>query len=177
MRRWVWLVILAFVAAWAQTTVGQALWLRTSLGWIGPDLLLAAAMLMALRSRRLVDAALTGWVFGLAMDLTVSGPGMGLLAMLYAGGGAGVFKVRGAFYHDRPSSQIVLVTLLGVFVYEGWTLYHVVFGTLGAAGAGRAMLQALLVAVYTGLLAPVVGAMLKPFQRWLVENPTGRDRR
>ncbi len=169
--RWIYFALLALAAAVLQTTLGQALWVQTAWGWVGPVFPAAAAVFAALYARSATDAALAGWALGFAMDLTLSGGGMGLHALLYAAATAGVYAIREGFFRDRIATQMLLALLLCLLVHEPWVLLDsLVFGT-GAAGLGRRALQAMGISAYTALLAPLVIAPLRRMERLLVAAP------
>ena len=64
--RWVYFLVAVLAALLAQTTIGLVLWFRTSLGWIGPELLATVAVFVALNVRSSTSAALAGWALGFA---------------------------------------------------------------------------------------------------------------
>jgi len=177
MIRWVYFLILVYVAVVLQTTVVQVLWLRTALGYVGPELLASVAVFVALSARSGTDAALAGWVLGFALDLTGSGGGMGLLALLYAAGGAGLCRVREAVFRDRAGTQVLLALLFCLFVYQLWTAYDVLSGQIARAQWPRQALRAAALAAYTAVLTPLVCAGLKRLRRLLLVTPSGRERR
>ncbi len=171
------LVLVAMMGVVVQTTAGQLLWFRTEVGWVGPELLAAAAVFLALYAASATDAALAGWVLGFAVDLTISGPGMGLLALLYATGCLGIFRIREVFYREKVMTQMVMGFVFCVFVYELWTVYDVLFGGRADDGYSRPVLQALGLAVYTALLTPLVCAVMSRLRRFLLPVPPISQRR
>jgi len=173
--RWIYFLILTLAAVILQTTVVQVLWVRTPVGAIGPEVLAAAAVFFALNARGATDAALAGWVLGFAVDLTLSGPGMGLLPLLFAAAAWALNRIREAVFRDRALPQMVLTFLFCAFVYEVWTAADVLWGQAGRSGA-RA-LQALGLSAYTGLLAPLVCGLLRRVDRLLLAAPPSRGRR
>lgn len=174
--RWFYFLILVLLALIIQSGIAQVLWLRTSIGQVGPELLAAVAVFVALNVTNGTDAALAGWTLGMALDLTMSGEGMGLLAILYAGGAAGVFRVRGIFFREYAMTHAVLTFLLTAFAFETWMCFSLV--TNSAAGSsGRHLLQALAVAGYSAVLAPVVCRLLKPLGPLIITGYGQRDRR
>jgi rod shape-determining protein MreD len=174
--RWIYFLILVWAAVILQTSVIQALWLPTSLGYVGPEMLACVAVFVSLRARRGTDAALAGWVLGFALDLTLSGRGVGLLALLYAAACAGIFSIREAFFSDRPMTQMILALVFCLFVYELWTAYDALTGEIGT-GWWRAAVQAAGVAAYTAVLTPLVCGLLSRMQRLLILMPLRRWRR
>lgn len=177
MMRWIYFLILVLAAVVLQTTVVQVLWLRTRLGYVGPEILAAVAVFVALRARSATDAALAGWVLGFALDLTLSGGGFGLLALLYAAGCAGVFVVREVFFRDRPVTQMILALLFCLFVYELWTAYEVLAGASGPGHWWRNAVQAAGLSAYTAAVTPLLCVPLGRMQHLLIAAPLGRRRR
>lgn len=174
--RWIYFLILVLVALYLQTTVVQALWWPTSLGYIGPEILASVGVFVALRARSGTDAALAGWVLGFALDLTLSGGGVGLLALLYAAACAGIFSVREAVFSDRPMTQMILAMVFCLFVYELWTAYDVLTGEIRGRW-WRGAVQAAGLAAYTAVVTPLVCGLLGRMQRLLIPMPLGRGRR
>lgn len=174
--RWIYFLIVVLACVVVQTTVAHILWFRTSLGWIGPVFPAALAVFVALYARSGTDAALAGWAVGFALDLALSGGGLGLSAVLYAAAAAAVYRVREAFFRDRPLTQMVLVFAFCLFVHELWAAYHVVVVAPGGAGYWRPAVQAVAVSAYTAALAPLVCAPLKRIRRLLIAPSSGRDR-
>lgn len=174
--RWVYFICLVLVGAVVQTSLVPVLWFRTPAGWVGPEILAAVAVFVGLYAPTATDAALAGWALGLAVDLTLSGSGMGLLALLYAAGAAGVFAVREAFFRDRVVTRMLLGALFCVFVYEIWIAYDVLIAGAGG-GLGRPALLALALAAYTAVLTPLVCSGLRKVERFLLAVRPERQRR
>jgi len=172
--RWIYFLILVVVAMILQTTLVQLLWFRTSLGLVGPELLAAIAVFMALNLRGSTDAALAGWALGFALDLTLTGPTMGLLPILFAAACWGLNRMREAIFKDRAPTQMVLAFLFCAVVYEFWSLVDV---WRDGGSIGMRSLQTLLMAAYTGVLAPLVYSALRKIDRLLAAVPTGRGGR
>ena len=178
--RWfhfIFLVLVAVVGIIVQTTVGQLLWFRTSVGWVGPELLAAVAVFMALRAHSRTDAALAGWVLGFAMDLTLSGQGFGLLALLYAAACWGIFRIREIFFRERLLTQTIMGFVFCVFVYELWTAYDVLVISGAGGRYSHLALQVLGLSAYTAILTPLACAVLKRMQGLLFPTPPLRQRR
>ena len=178
--KWYHFIILVFVAGVGvvvQSTAGQLLWFRTEFGWVGPELLAAVAVFIALYATSATDAALSGWILGFAVDLTVSGSSMGLLALLYAAGCWGIFHVREIFFRDRTMTQIIIGFIFCVFVYELWTVYDILVGGRASGGYFRPAFQALGLSIYTAVLTPPVCAVLKRLRGFVLPMPPIRERR
>jgi cell shape-determining protein MreD len=127
---------------------------------------------------------LVGWVLGFGLDLTAAGgPGggtvLGPMAALYALTAWGVFEVRDAFFRERIHAQALLTLGFCLIVHVGWltvqSLVAVRYMTWSVYG--EMLLQAVGVAIYTALLAPLVHWGLRRGQRVLMVGPVGRGRR
>lgn len=172
--RWFYYLILALLAVLLQSTVVQVLWFRTGSGWTGPDVVAAVAIFVGLSARTSLDAALAGWLAGMALDLTLTGGGMGLLGLLYAGACAAIVHLRHAMLRDKALTQFILGLLFCLFVYGPWMLYQQIISP--ASSLGSQALQVLGVALTTALLTPLVVAALKRVQRFLIPAGSARER-
>jgi hypothetical protein len=175
--RWIYFLVVVLLAVVIQMTVGQILWFRTSVGWIGPVFPAAVAVFAGLHARSGADAALAGWALGFGLDLTLSGEGMGLSALLYALAAGGVFKVREAFFRERILTQMVLGFAFCVLVYELWAAYVVALSAPAGVAFWPAAVQALGLSAYTAVLTPLVCAPLRRLERFLLAAPSTRERR
>ncbi len=175
--RWLPFLLAVLAGVILQTTVLQALWLPTPVGWIGPEVLAATAVFVALYARNGVEAALAGWILGMAVDLTLSGEGMGLLAILYAAATAGIFRIRRAFFREKVMTQMLLTAAFCLAVYGAWTGYELLLTSAPAADFWRRCVQTLGLSVYTALLAPLAHAAMKRMQRLLLAGPAPRNGR
>ncbi len=175
--RWVYFIILAVLAVIAQTTVVQVIWLRTRVGYIGPEVLASVAVFAALHARTRTDAALAGWVCGFALDLTLTGPGMGVMSLLYMAAAVGVHHLREVTFRERAVTQIILALLFCLFAYGLLTAYDLLTGALGGQSVFGRAIQCAGLAAYTAMVTPLVCRLLRPLGRWLVPAPTGRERR
>lgn len=173
--RWIYFLILTLLGVILQTTLVQLVWFRTGVGWIGPEILAMVAVFVALHVRSTTDAALAGWALGFALDLTLSGTGMGLLGLLYAAGAVGVHRMRGAVLGERGATQMLLAFIFCMFVYQLWTLYDVWAGAGGPWGTQA--LQVVGLSAYTAILTPLACGGLRRIGRLLLVAPAGRGRR
>jgi len=174
--RWVYFILLTVAVIVVQTTVGQVLWVRTPVGLVGPVFPAMVAVFVTLSVRSGTDAALAAWVLGLSVDLTLSGRGMGLTALLYAAAAAGIFRVREAFFRDRVFPQMVLGFAFCLFVQGLWAAWAAAWSS-GTVGFGRLLVQALGVSAYTAALTPLACRALRRVGRWLAVVPSGAERR
>ncbi|MFB3891027.1 MAG: hypothetical protein ACE15C_03280 [Phycisphaerae bacterium] len=180
--RWIPFVILAYVIILIQTSAGRLMRIDTGwLGPIGPDFAGVVAAFVALRARGGLDAMLAAWALGLGIDLTTAG-GVGFSTVIgpmpiaYALAAGMLYRVREAFFREHALAQ-GLLTMVFVFVAHGLWLTMQTLRLGGDWAAWRQMLlAALLVAVYSALLAPLIHALLGWRQAWFIAEPTGRGR-
>lgn len=183
--RWVPLIILAYVLTLLQATVGDVLtWTEGSLGPVGPDLVVLAAVFLVIHAPSLSDAMLTGWLLGMALDLSAAGgPGgtaaIGPMALGYAFASAIVFQAREAVFRERKTTQMLLGLTFCVVAHGLWiTLQSLLsWPVVSWRSYGRLWLQAGALAAYTGLLTPLGYAGMKRLRRWFIALPTGRQAR
>ena len=177
--RWIYFILLVLAATPIETAVGQIIWIGTPVGPVWPMLLACVAVFVCLYGRSGIEAALAGWVLGMATDLTITGPGMGLLSVLYAAAAWGVFQIRTPFFCNRAATQFIMGLLFCVFAWEAWLACQKLFGSMSGAGYGAQALQVLLLSLYTAAVTPLVCAGLKRIERILFAPPSGgsRDRR
>jgi hypothetical protein len=171
--RWWLLVMLALAGAVVQATFAQVLWLPTSVGWIGPDVLVGLAVFVGLSVRSGTDAAIAGWVIGMALELTLSGPGTGALGLLFALATAATSRLRGGMFHERILSRAMLGLIFALMVYLPYAMFDSLVGQAWQ-GFGRRMAQTAGVCVYTAAITPVVVAILRPMQRLVAPTAGGR---
>ena len=117
LMRWWLLAILAVAGAVVQQTFAQVLWLKTGVGYVGPDLLAAIAVFVGLSVRSGTDAAIAGWVLGMALELTLSGPGTGALGLLFALATAAISRLRSGMFHERVLTRMLLGLIFCLMVY------------------------------------------------------------
>lgn len=170
--RWFYFLLIVLIGTMVQTTLAQFLWVRTPVGWVGPEILAVVAVYFAFNARSGVDAALAGWILGFALDLTTSGEGMGLLSLLYAALSAGLFVVRRAFFRERMLSQMLTTLAFCLAAYQVWTLYVLVMAGLPLSSWPGRALQAAGLAGYTALVAPALFAALKRAGRAVIISPS-----
>jgi rod shape-determining protein MreD len=186
--RWIPFAILAYLVVLLQTTVGRFLTFTPSgIGSIGPDLAALLAVFIACRVRSWPDAILAAWALGLAVDLTTgggvgAGPVVGPMALAYALVAALLFRVREAFFRERALTQVLLAAAFCVLAHAAWVTVQslLAWGAVSWSAYGRTLLQAALLAAYTGLLMPLAHVALARIQRWFLAAPVaarGRGRR
>lgn len=183
--RWIPFVILAWLLVIVQTTLGRVLTLSgTPIGSIGPDLLAIVAVFVALQARSGQDAALAGWVLGLALDLTAAGgvaspTVIGPMPIAYALASGLIYWLREAVFRERALIQALLAALFCLVAHGIWVTAQ----SLRAAGQmtwsayGEVLVQAVALAVYTALLTPLGYWALRRVRRVFMTGPSGRSRR
>ncbi|MDP7637511.1 MAG: rod shape-determining protein MreD [Phycisphaerae bacterium] len=178
--RWVGFAILVYVTLLVQTTVAAILFRLELLGPIVPDLAAIVAVFIALSARRGPDAMIAAWILGLGMDLMICGGGgaqtaVGPMAIAYALSAALVYRVREAFFYDRPLAQVLLTVLFCLAAHLGWVTLQTLLGFTWS-GYGSWLLKAVGISLYTAVLAPFVCLGLKRCGRWFLVTPVGRQR-
>jgi cell shape-determining protein MreD len=178
--RWILWIILAYLALTVQNVLGILVFIPTSWpGDIRPDILAAAAVFVAFSAKNPLDVVIACWLLGLGLDLT-SGQGVvGPMPLAYSAAAYVVFRMRDAFFRDRLSSQIILTGVFALLAHVTWITLQLVLA-LGAGhweSYGRMLIQACLLAVYSGLLAPVIFALLGRCSRWLITPAASRGSR
>lgn len=182
MIHWLPFILLACVLLLVQTTVGGVLVFTVKgVGGVGPDLLAILATFAALWARNWEEVMLAAWGMGFALDLTSSGgmeggTALGPMSLGYAAAAGLVFRIREAFFRDKPLPQaffamIFCILAHGVYLsLQSLLAYH----QTSWSQYGRRLLQAGLLAIYTGLLMVPGHWLLAKAQRWLVASPVGR---
>jgi len=177
--RWVPFVILVILITALQTSLVGVL--AVTRWTIRPDLLAMVAVFVALNVRGAADAMIAGWIMGMAVDLTAAGGGataVGPMSLAYALGIRAIYQVREALFGERAVSQAVLTFLFGLSVYWLWlTLQVLRVGHVRASVYGVMLLQAVGVALYTAILAPLAQMGLRRIRGWIISAPPGRSRR
>jgi len=166
--RWLLFILISIVGIIFQNTVCQLLWFRTSVGWIGPDILVGIAIFSALFSRSGTDAAICGWILGFLLDLTITAPAppAGLLPLLYAGAAAGIFQIRDALFKEKILTQMILAFLFCIIVYGLWLSWDAAINRMITPLDGA--LQLIGVALYCAIITPIICALLKRFGKFLI---------
>lgn len=183
--RWIPLIIVAYVMVLLQTTLGRILMIHHStVGAVSPDLVALVAVFVALTARSGLDVMLAGWILGLGLDLT-TGAGIeastvvGPMPIAYALAGGILYGIREAFFRDRVLTQALLALLFCLLAHGLWVVLQSLLGYrgIGWSELGRVLLQAAMLSVYTALLMPLGGFLLKKIQRFLILQPSsGRSR-
>jgi len=178
--RWVGFGFLLYATLLVQTTVAAVVFRLELLGPIAPDLAAIVAVFIALSAKRGTDAMIAAWFLGLGMDLMICGGGgaqtaVGPMAITYALSAALVYRVREAFFYDRPLTQVLLAGLFCLAAQVGWVTLQTLLGFTWS-GYGSWLLKAVGISLYTAVLAPFVCPGLKRCQRLFLVAPVGRRR-
>ena len=178
--RWIVWIILVYLAVAVQNVLGILLCLRTEwLGDIRPDVLAALGVFAVLSVRGLPDAIIACWLLGLGLDLTNGQGVVGPMPLACSAAAYVLFKIRDSFFRDRVSSQIFLTTLFALLAHAIWITLQLLLAFRDGRWDlyGRWLLQACMLALFSGLLAPVFFAVLTRCSRWLIAPAGGRGLR
>ena len=155
--RFAWLCLVGYAAVVLQSTAVTHL----RLGPLGPDLVLAVVVFLALAAPR-YPALVAAWTLGLGKDVTSGGP-LGAWAVLFLGAAGLVTGLRDKFYTHKALTQVLLtgvvafpinlVYVVGRWAADRWTT-PLWLGALLAFGG----------AAYTAAMAPVVVRLLSRFR-------------
>ncbi len=183
--RWILVILLAYAVLLLQTTVVQWIILDTeALGAIGVDLAAIVAVFLALHGRSTSDVMIAGWIFGLGVDLTVSG-GFGSTTVVgpmpigYALAAAAIFQIRELLFRDWFVTQAILTLLFCLMAHGVWILWQSLATTqpFSLALLGELALQGLLLSIYTALLAPLGHFVMRFFRGALIPASGARTSR
>jgi cell shape-determining protein MreD len=175
--RWFAFAILALATLAVQVSAGAVL--RISLGASGlslaVDFLALLAVWLALRVRQGGEAALAGWMLGLLVDLASMGTPVGLYALTFALASAMVFQVRSAVFSDNPLTQVMTALTFCLVAHGAARLFvHVYAGSGGSLGWD--LLQVLLLAACTAVMAPLVIGVFRRLDGLIIPRPSQRRR-
>ena len=183
--RWIPLIVLTYLLTLAQTSLVGIIDVHVpTVGVIRPELLIIVVVFTALHVRSVLDAMLTGWVLGLALDVT-TGAGadastvVGPMALAYALAGGGIYKIRGAVFREKVVTQCVMTVVFCLLSHWVWITVQwvLVFRGTTAKGYLVMLVQASLVGLYTAALAPAGHLALRSARRWIIASPAGDLRR
>ncbi len=159
---WLRVIIILVLAALLQATVIPALAVRR----ICPDVLLLAAACIAAREHTFRGwrwrAFWVGWIAGLLADIYGAGTGLpfgstalvfGLLAMI-------VSKMGEELFLDSCIAQMLILAPVCI---AGHSALAIVLATCAGYPWSGALSSALWTGLYSGLAAPLVFAILRPF--------------
>ena len=173
--RWIPLLALTYVVVFVQTSLGTVLSIQVpSLGVLSPDLAAIVAVFIALRARSGLDAAISAWVLGLALDLTSAGgvsasTVIGPMSLTYVLASGMLFRIREAFFRERALTQALLALFFCLIAHWLWvTAQALLGGRLAWRDYGRILLQAAALAVYTAALTPLGHYFLGLIEKWFI---------
>lgn len=169
--KWPAFIVLALLTVAAQVTAGAVF--RIDLGGgllLAVDLLAIVAVLLALRVRAGTQVMLAGWVLGLFIDLASSATPIGLYALTFALAAGMVFQLRGAVFTSNPVTQMAMTFVFCLVSHGGARIFIRAAVRPPGGPLGLELLQALLLALCTAVVAPAVMALVRKFD-WLILPP------
>ncbi|HHH76591.1 MAG TPA: hypothetical protein ENL03_06170 [Phycisphaerae bacterium] len=183
--RWGLFIILAWLVILMQITILGLIRIPIeSLGVIMPDLMAGLAVFVVLRGKRLANVLIAVWILGLIVDLTnSSGAGqetvLGPMPIAYVLSAWIIFQAREVFFREWIITQVLLAfafTLLAHLVWVTWQCLAARDATTWQ-DFGHLIVQAGLLAAYTAVITPVMYMLLKPCQRFIFADQSGRSSR
>lgn len=178
--RWIRFIILTYLVILVQVSLCGLLRIGTPLGSAQLDLVAIVAVFVVFYARQGVDAMLACWILGLCVDLTTGGgfaqtPVVGPMAISYAVLGGMLWRMREAFFRDRPLTQAFMTGLFCMLSTWLWmTMQHLRMGSW--QGFGSMFVQAIAVALFTAVLTPLVQFVLSRTVRWVFLPARDRSR-
>jgi rod shape-determining protein MreD len=155
-----WLILLSAIAAFALAQTAAAH--RVSVWGAQPDLLLVLALCLALQAE-VRHAAVAGWLIGLSKDVLAEGR-PGLYAILFFCLGYAIGRLKDTVFKEHLLTQIV-IALAASFASNSLYVFlnSLVLRSLDVASV---LGQSWRIAAYTGLVMPLVFALLRrPLRR------------
>lgn len=174
--RWIPFLLLVYVTVIVQATVGAVFSIPVGSLVLRIDFMAALAVAVALRVRSGTDAILVGWVIGFALDVASPDWPTGLWAMSFALAGGMVYRIREAVFGENPFTQV----LMGFLFYLCASVLGLLFIRLRVperSHLGRDLATALLVAICTAAVSPVVCRLVGRVAPWILVQPLARRRR
>lgn len=182
--RWIPFLIFSYLVLILQCSVGKILVFHSAWpGPFGPDFLIIFALFTFLCAREPLDGILAGCILGLLWDLGMAGAGWraGPMALTFAFCGWWIIGIREAVFRSRALTQMLLAALFVVVAHAVWITAQsfLALGTVSWGDYGSLLVRALLSAICTALLTPLLIVSLAPFRKWLVSPvyAAGRGRR
>lgn len=170
--RWMAFIFLVVAVILVQVSLGGLLTVSLPIGRVGFDLVAAAAVFVAFRTRTATDTMLACWVLGLTLDLTTAGGRpwgptvVGPFSIIFALLGGAVFSIREAFFRDRALTQAIVTLLFCLLAHALWITAQ----TLRLGGwdyYGAMLVQAAAIAGFTAILAPLAHFLLAWCAKWI----------
>jgi len=183
--RWVFFAILVWVLVLIQTTIGKVLTFETrAIGTVGPDLLAAVAVFIALYVRGSADVMIAACVLGFVLDIaSAGGPGsaavIGPMPIAYCLAARMLFEIREAFFRQSIPAQVFLSLLFCLTAHGLWVTGQSILaaGAMTWSEYGRMLCQAAAVSCYTAALTPLVFWLLAKLRRRLIPVSAEMSRR
>ena len=167
-------MIIAYIMLLLQCSLWKVLTVHVPLpGPFGVDLMLILAVFVFLHASEPIDGILGGTIIGFMWDIGMGGYYVGPMALVCAFCGWWIIGIREALFRNRALPQMVLTMLFVFFSHLFWITLQSLRGA-GATGWGDyagMLLSALLVAVVTSLLTPLVVTCLMPLKKMIVTPP------
>jgi rod shape-determining protein MreD len=174
--RWIPFLALSYVALVLQTSLVHAVTFSSgAVGDVYPDLLALTAVFVALFAREGLDAMLAAWVLGLAADLTTLAA-IGVMPITYALAAGLVFRMREAFFREGLFARASLTLVFCLVAHPLWITAQAALAWRWG-GYGWALVEAILVSMYTAAVAPPIFWFLGKAEPLLFGPPAGRSRR
>ena len=161
--KWIPFIILAIITITCQTTVVQAMAIRTQGNVIWPDWMFILATHYALWGP-MPDVAIAAWLLGLGVDIHTEGR-IGLFAFLYGAAAWLLLYIRQALYRENAVTQVIL-TLIMMFLVQAAALFYTRWASHANTTSSSLWLAALYTAVYTAACAPYLHWLLLRMGRW-----------
>jgi rod shape-determining protein MreD len=183
--RWVPFIIVAYLAAVLQASLGRILVIeRLGFGPIGPDVMAMVAIFVALWVRSGAEVIVAVWTLGMLVDLT-TGSGVGVttvvgpMTIAYSAAAGLLLRIREGLFRERALPQMIVAALFVVLAHTIWALLQAMLGrgAVSFATFGRTMLQIVASAVYTAILMPLMHTLLSAVRGLLFNAPPNGRRR
>lgn len=175
--RWVGFIIAAVLASALQISLAQAMTIPIGGGLVlAVDLLAVLTLLIALRTRSGAHAVTAGWLLGLTVDLATVGTPIGLYALTYAAAAGVVYQMRAAVFSESGLTQALMALTLCLVAHGAARVFVNLYVRQGGGRLGRDLVQALLVACCTALVAPPMMQALKRVDWLIIDRPRWQRR-
>ena len=184
--RWIPLAILIYALVLVQTSLAGLLTFERlpAVGRVSPDLLAILAVCLALDVHNGIDAMMGAWLMGLAVDLTTgAGPEVstvvGPMALGYALAAGATFRLRELVFRENAITQCILAVIFCLLAHGFWVTAQWLLALRAVPWSGYLMMlvQAALLAVYTGVLMPLGRLGFRWTRRWVLAPSADRSRR
>lgn len=173
--RWIPFAILLYLVLIIQCSLGKVLVFQLDWpGAFGPDLLLIFAVFIFLRAPDAIDGVLAGCAIGFMWDagMVASTSHIGPMSIICAFSAWWIIGIREALFQEKALPQMVLVFVFVAFAHSVWIAIQSLLelGAISWGDFGAMIVVALLSAVSTSLLTPLIIMCLSPFKGFVVSN-------